>query len=197
MNRFLCAVALLAVSCSSDFVPPPHVDACKTLRQEQKVFHADQAFTPEERDSLALAANDWYAFSDGQVDYRVMFDLDTLRTLEPMILRAESWMDEVRAYESLLKNEDYEPYHVAGYKQSNPLRITLVMDRVGGVPSDLRYLAAHEMGHVAGLKWPDCYDTSLVCKHSPDPSALMAPVFSAAPFNDADKALCRASCLCR
>jgi hypothetical protein len=152
-------------------------------------LHGDRAFTTDERTDIEQAARDWYDLSDGHVEFIVVWDLDSLRKREPMILRVESWMPEVQAEE-----REQGVAKLAGYTRSDPDRIALVVDRANG---GLRYLAAHEMGHEAELEWDDCHNTNRVCHHSPDPDALMAAEFSNKPFNESDRTFCRASCLCR
>lgn len=154
-------------------------------------MHGDVDFTPTERDALVGSAEAWRAFSQGRVNIRIVFDLDfeDIETVKqykdaPVIIRAESWMP-LSAERGML-----------GYTNSQR-QIVLVMDRI----VNLRPVAMHEMGHAAGLAWPDWCPADrngrADCDHSPDKDSIMSAVYRGAQeFTEADAAFCRASGYC-
>ncbi len=190
MKHLLALFVLLVVFFPGCTVPEPDENGvCRELRRVRVHFSADPSFTPEERAQLQRATDEWFVFSDARVDFSLSFDLD-LDDDHTHIHRTESWMKIVKTQEAKAEQPGYQ---LAGWEKSNGT-VFLVIDRVA--PEDLWILAAHELGHVVGLAWPDCDGPRITCVHSPDPSALMASVFSAQPFGESDLALCRASCVC-
>lgn len=188
----LGAALLGPFSCADEpFIAPTEVAPCEPseMRRARAIFHGDLSFTENERAAIQDATTDLFAFTSGHVDFLVAWDLDTLRSKEPMILRAESWMQEV-------KDEEREQGATLGAftrRGSGPERIVLIVDRSG---EHLRYVTTHELGHMADFEWPDCHASRSVCRHSPDPTAVMAPLLSGNPLGPGDFAMCRASCLC-
>lgn len=156
-------------------------------------FHADADFTATERVAIVAATNEWRTFSSGRVDLRVAFDLDfnSIEALKkykdaPVIIRAESWMSVVQD----------EPGNVIAYTNGKR-QIVIIVDRV---PSFLP-IVMHEMGHAAGLRWPDWCPQSprgeADCDHSPDLNSIMSAAYRGVrSFTDADRAFCRASGHC-
>ncbi len=188
MKYLVAFVALLFLLVSCSAVPPGTITTCEDAPRRVRVrFAPDPAFTPAERVQLQKAIDAWAAFSDNRVDFSLApFEL-ALDDSWPHIYRTESWMRVVKAKEVELKTE------LAGWTTRDP-HVYLVVDWVA--PEQLWILAAHELGHVAGLAWPHCEGTRKECIHSFDPQSLMAPAFSGQPFNDADRDFCRASCVC-
>ncbi len=188
MKYLLALVALLVVLLSCSSVPPGTIKTCDDGPRRVRVrFAPDPAFTLAERAQLQRAVDEWFAFSDGRVDFSLAPYALELDDSSPHIYRTESWMRVVRAKERELKTQ------LAGWATNDP-HVFLVIDWVA--PDQLWILAAHELGHVAGLQWPNCDGTRKECIHSPDPRALMAPAFSGQPFGASDLDLCRASCVC-
>jgi len=155
--------------------------------------HVDTAFTPAERAAIVEATKEWERFSSGRVHIEAVFDLDfdsveTLKKFQdaPIIVRAESWM-------SIL---DDTPQGVLAWTNGKR-QIVLIVDRI---PS-FKPVIMHEMGHAAGLAWPDWCPADAYgqadCNHSPDLDSIMSARYRGVQaFTDADRAFCRASGYC-
>lgn len=186
---------LAVVACSSargDSVaedPSPIVDVvgCVQLFRVGTVIHADPSFRDEERAQARLATDEWFAFSSGFVDYRILFDQDPGRTFAPALVRMISSDPEVRAHDAAQRAK------VIGWQDPTQARIVLVVDRFP--VQDLHLVLAHEMGHLAGLYWPYCEGPYSVCGHASDATSLMSPSGNYG-FGEGDRAFCIASCLC-
>lgn len=185
---FGCTKPPLPETPTAFVIPASPPGTCGYGRHVRHSFHADTAFTAAEAAAIEGAATDWYAFSNGRIDFQVAFDLDRVEhNSEPQVLKVYSTDDDVRELDA----GDPE-FKIFGWALNG--RVHLVIDRVP--PDKLRILAAHEFGHVAALRWPNCKSALQYCEHSPDDEALMAMNFSGNPLGDADLAFCRASCLC-
>ena len=195
MKRLLFVLfALAALACVP---PPPRPLECR--RDARQQFHVDTEFTPAERAALAFAAADWREFSGGRVVPSFEYDLDFARTstivfyaMRPIIIRAQSWMRVVTETDLAFSARAGRKITVYAWTEMSPLRIYLVVDRI----PDLRRIAAHELGHAAGLEWPSCAP-GRDCDHVEDRNSIMAPAYGGAQrFTEHDLELCRASCLC-
>jgi hypothetical protein len=194
------AVLAMCATCLACALPPPEngytrfVDVppatChSTFRQ---LFAAPDFTDPAEQAALTQAVDDWRAFSGGQIDMAVVFSgpgratIHRLKGDDPIVTAQEAKHKEA--------SPDAGPFYLDGWESDGD--VYLVAERV--VLAQLHTLAAHELGHAAGMRWPLCFNNvDQACVHSPDPTAVMAATFSGAPaFNPSDLALCRASCLC-
>jgi hypothetical protein len=162
--------------------------------------HADTAFTPPERDALNKAADDWLGISKGRIHFTPIYDVDFSSTSsvvshgsEAMIIRALAWMPIVDVQDTRISSRYGRRTRVYGWTESDPVRVYLVVDRI----ERLKEIAVHELGHAAGLVWPNCDPAREDCDHVNDRSSIMAAAYDdAQAFTTADLALCRASCLC-
>lgn len=153
----------------------------------RRTFDASEWTEAAERDQLTKAASEWYALSGGQISITISFEPASGKPLH-----------RVHASDDVVKNEESkqetQPYVVFGW-ETNDEEVFLVVDAVP--TEELHTLAAHELGHAAGLAWPYCLAGREKCHHSPDPRAVMAPQFNGGhALTPSDLALCRASCLC-
>lgn len=191
---------LVAVACNNagEFVAPTTVATCTDLVGDRIAFHGDRDFTVAERNAVVAATDTLFLETQGRIDYLVQWDLDSGYTgVAAQIRRAQSFYPEVLDYEEgEAEKLDVPSITVGGWSATGPV-VTLVVDDVGDDPAQVGGVALHELVHVAGMAWPGCRGTSTVCKHSPDPGALMAARWSNAPWGDSDRLLCRASCFCR
>jgi hypothetical protein len=198
----LAAVLILAVALIAACAPSPaRPSACtKTVR---RIMHADTAFTPAERTEIVAAADDWLGFSGGRVHQTIAFDVDWSSTTsvashgqEAMMMRALDWMPMVDALDQRTTawRKAGKKIRVYGWTEQAPVRIFLVVDRF----ENLREVATHELGHAAGLLWPDCNPLEVDCDHARSKDSIMSPAIlkSVHAFNEADLDFCRASCLC-
>lgn len=153
-------------------------------------MHGDVDFTDVERAAIISATNEWRSFSGGRVDIKVVFDLDfddesaMQYKQAPVIIRVDSTM-----------RLGVDPGTIAFTNSHH--QIALIMDRL----TSFRPVVMHEMGHAAGLRWPDwCPSTrygDADCDHSPDLNSIMSAVYRGAQsFTPADKAFCRAAGYC-
>lgn len=200
MRRLLAFVVALAAAlfvvggCTLPAADQPYgyaqvsdVPAATCSRSYAVTMNASEFTDPTEQAQLTQAADEWRAFSGGRVDITISFDPQT--SASHMIHR-DAPTDAVITSEEAKSDLTF----VFGFATSGPT-VYLVPSEVP--PLSLHTLAAHELGHVAGLAWPLCLESPSKCVHSPDPAAVMFASFSNAPkFTPSDLALCRASCLC-
>jgi hypothetical protein len=184
-------MAIVLVSCISE--TPGTRTTCPTgsLRTVRQQLAVDNAFSPPERADIQQAVDDWFAFSEGHIGFTLTYNIDP-KVDQGHIFRVESWMKVVLDEEAeMAKKHGVPEFHLAGWEDDGD--IYLIVDRAGPL---LKHLATHELGHEAGLKWPNCQKPSWECVHSPDPKALTAATLSDTVLGEADKEFCRASCLC-
>ncbi len=191
--RWLVLLLALIVSCIAE--KPGTRTACDGNTQRVRTrFAVDNGFSPNERAALQRATDNWFVFSESHVDVSLSYALDTDED-HPHIYRVQSWMQVVKDQDKKATVDPAKPFIHLGWESAGT--IFLVIDRIR--PEHLAIIATHELGHAAGLAWPDCLERlpQTDCHHSPDPTALMAPEFNGQQgFNDADKQFCRVSCLC-
>ncbi len=193
LSALVLFIFVLLASCASE--TPGTRTTCEDgeLEHVRVRFSVDGAFTAPEREALQQATDDWFILSGGHIDFSLSYDFDN-DTGNPHIYRLESWMSVVREKDAKASADLGAPYAQGGWQGSDD--IYLVVDRY--LPGQIRYLATHELGHAAGLAWPNCRESRSFCIHSPDPKAVMFP---SGPHDDnrltqADGDFCRASCLC-
>ncbi len=205
MKYLLSKVLLLViafVSCASDN-PRPGTPECLT-HTSVTTFSADESFTPEERPQLLAAVKELREISANRIKQDVVFR--TAAYSEPKIFRMLSSSSVVKdAEEKQARRFGVKGYTLFGWQNDDPPRIFLVVDRV---PVDqLHNLAAHELVHAAGLKWPDCDHEPRApfhegtsgerdCSHVKGDESLRSQSFTNTSFGPADLEICRASCLC-
>jgi hypothetical protein len=159
------------------------------------MFRGDPSFSAEERVDIMRATDDWMRFSSGRINHIVSFE-SLGAAWEPRIIRVESTSPLVLSQEAeQAAKRGVKTFTVLGWQSDSPMRVYVVADRAR--PPVLRKVAAHELGHAAGLQWPDCDKSKRDCPHSPVPGAIMFSSIEAdSAFGAADLELCRASCLC-
>lgn len=201
---FLVAlVALVTASCalpagdspygyvSVDQVPPA---TCRTTYRQ--TFDATAFTDPAEQAAIMKAGQMWRDLSGGQIDMHFAFTMaDGAGAAGGVILRMQSTDPETLAYNAsqIAKNHYPATWHVDGWTTGQTVHLVINEVAIGDLPS----LAAHELGHAAGLRWPFCIEGQVDCVHSPDPHAIMGAAFTGAPvMTPSDLAFCRASCLC-
>lgn len=183
---------LLLVGCAA--TPPayrPYHPACTA--SSVGVLHASPSFAADERYEVLEGVKLLRALSSGRIDYTPVFDLESDGD-SPFRLHRMLWWDEEtrRELESLRRQRNNPDFEMIGWQHGSDAYV--LADLVA--KKTLRFLVAHELGHLAGLRWPGCIATDGDCYHSPDAHALMAARFSASGPNESDRELCRASCLC-
>jgi hypothetical protein len=197
----LLVLAMVLLSCAAAN-PLPGTPECDTHRSFI-IFKVDPAFTSEERAQLVAATDDWRQWSNGRINH--VLEFEPASESSPRIRRLLSTSDEVREYEETQKARyKVDNFTVLGWQPDPPPVVNLVVDRVS--VSELRNLAAHELGHAAGLEWPFCANEPRApmlgktdekdCKHVADTHSLMSQAFANVPLQPADLEFCRASCLC-
>lgn len=180
MNYVLALVVVL-MACVTPKSP--------SLRYERIVLHADPGFSPFERHQITMATQSWYDFTNGRIDIVVVYDTNGVNR----IYRSKPTDLDIIKFDAQVTAARGEETRINGITIYEPYRVWLVVDRVE--PWDLHLLAAHEFGHVAKMQWPGCADT-VECNHSPDPTALMYPVFNGRELGPSDRAFCKAAGLC-
>src|SRR6185369_15454111 len=147
-------------------------------------FHVSSSFTGDEQVKLLEAAQDWGFFSQDRIRFKLIYDGYTPPGT-PSIIRVHSQDAIVRSYDEIQQAIRGTDYQANGWYEPVVNRLYLVVDRLDG--EKFRLVATHEMGHAAGLRWPDCdEDLKQTCEHARDPSALMAQRYSNNPLGPGD-----------
>lgn len=183
--------------------PEPNTPECATFTRAVD-FVADPTFTEDERAAISVAVNNWAGWSSGRIRLSVTYGVPV--GTPARIVRTSADKDPLASMEAeRRKTFDLPGYTLWGLTTGDPPRIYLAMDRIP--PADLHMIVSHEMGHAAGLYWPDCNDEPRAamfpngkkdCAHVNTPGSLMFPAYDgpATAWGPADVAFCRASCLC-
>lgn len=162
-------------------------------------WRADTAFTTKEQQAIADGFADVGAFTGGRVQTSIAWDVDWWNTKSvvsassgPMIVRVTSSMRPVKEADDALSARHGHRVTVRAWTEPSPLRIYFVVDRI----TQLRQTASHEMMHAAGARFPNC--AAKDCDHVADDDSIMSQGIrdDVHTWSNADRALCRASCLC-
>lgn len=181
------------------FCDPPPAPAPSCSRSVSVAWRADTSFTPAEQDAIVDGFADVGALTAGRVQTSIAWNVDWTSTKSvvgaaggPMLVRVTSSMQPVKEADDALSAWHGHRVTVRAWTEPSPLRIYFVIDRI----TQLRQTAAHEMMHAAGARFPNC--TSKDCDHVADGFSIMSPGIrdDVHTWSNADRALCRASCLC-
>jgi hypothetical protein len=194
MKLLLCLIFLITIGCASNKSDDnPVIPPSNCFRSVHYTFHVDPKFLFEERAAILEASYEWFVFSQGRVQFDILFDYGPEFIDSAKMIRLESWMPEVKTQESYESEKYSEPVSLAGWAD-HVNHIYIVIDKTD--KNHLFAVMAHELGHVAGLRWPGCDSSREECIHSSDPESVMALITIASKFNSEDLRLCRVSCVC-
>lgn len=126
------------------------------------LMHADKDFTPQERRALDEAASVWEFYTNGFVDFTIVYDLD--------IEEGDPAPDGMNVLVRTFSKEDTGGTLAWVYTNFSdfdvPAGMFMIVDRLPDI-ADFRMVAIHEFGHVLRLL------------HSEDPDAVMYPYYHA------------------
>jgi len=148
--KWLILLVLFCLSCISDIRTNTliHPDGITYQTAKSLTFHADTAFTQQERDILEISCSEIYKQSSGLLKLNIIYDLDFISTNSLLYHTSDNLLMRAPSYADYIKPD------FLGFTVKNPntgqIFIYIISERIK-TPIAFQHVAMHEFLHGFGL----------------------------------------------